>query len=794
MPQTPHEAMQNILSRLKEVKQQGKGYIARCPAHDDHNPSLSISLSEDSSKILIKCFAGCADKDILDAIGLKMSDLFIDKWDKPPDAKRKTQYSYYDVDGKLLYTKTRVDKGDGTKYFYFLQPDGTKGVKGVKRVPYNLPAVLQADKVYFVEGEKCAEAVIKQGCVATTLDSGSNSRWLPEYAKYFEGKQVTIIPDNDKPGMKYAQEIAKNIPHAVIKQLPGLAEKEDIFDWLAAGHTMTEVDALSGSKPSGEEKSSDIPEEKSTQAETLLKLCGRTSLKIFLDETNELYAAAPVSDHSEIFSLESRDFSLWLQNLFYSNVKRPIRQEFLSQVINTLSAQARFGSKERIRLFNRVALCGSDFWYDLCNTDGQAVKVSVDGWEVRKGTPILFHRYRHQKEQVLPQENGDTFRIFRYVNIKEFQMLFLCWLITCFVPEIPHPMPIIYGEKGAAKSTACALLKQLIDPSATDHLPLQNDTRTLVVNLQQHFFLPFDNVSVIKGETSDMLCRAITGGSVQQRRLCTNAEDYIFTFMRCLAINGISNVANRSDLLDRSLLLKLERVSEGERKELAEVYRDFEADRPIILGGIFDTLSAAMARFPTVKLDRFPRMADFCRWGYAVAEALGGRGEQFLREYTANYERQNIEVIEADLVATLTIDFMRNREQWSGRVSALLVELLDLAQTQRISKSAKSLPTQPNALARRLNGIRSNLNALGITFTKEQRSAGSYITLTNANISPLPSYHVDSTQIMGSKHGDAPGDTSAPAILPPPNIPIKPTGNGDDGDNSGDSEEDDVEF
>lgn len=358
-------------------------------------------------------------------------------------------------------------------------------------------------------------------------------------------------------------------------------------------------------------------------------------------------------------------------------------------------------------------------------------------------------------------------------------------------------MPIIYGEKGAAKSTACVLLKQLIDPSATDTLTLQNDTRTLVVNLQQHFFLPFDNVSVINGETSDMLCRAITGGSVHQRRLCTNAEDYIFTFMRCLAINGINNVANRSDLLDRSLLFELERVSEGERKELAEVYRDFEADRPIILGGIFDTLSAAMERFPAVKLDKLPRMADFCRWGYAVAEVLGGRGEQFLREYTANYERQNIEAIEADSVATLIIAFMTNREQWYGRVSGLFVQLVNMAQERGISKNSKSLPSQPNVLSRRLNGIKSNLKAVGITFAKESKSDGAYITLKNENLSPLPSYHVDSAQIMGFKHGDAPGDVSDPAILPPPNIPIKPKGNGDDGDNGDNSdnpEEDGVEF
>ena len=93
MSQTPHE-LQNFLSRLKGVKRQGEGYMACCPAHDDRNPSLSISCSEDS-KILINCFAGCEDKDILTILGLKMSDLFIGKADKPPTVKSEIRYCYY---------------------------------------------------------------------------------------------------------------------------------------------------------------------------------------------------------------------------------------------------------------------------------------------------------------------------------------------------------------------------------------------------------------------------------------------------------------------------------------------------------------------------------------------------------------------------------------------------------------------------------------------------------------------------------------------------------------------------
>ena len=95
----------------------------------------------------------------------------------------------------------------------------------------------------------------------------------------------------------------------------------------------------------------------------------------------------------------------------------------------------------------------------------------------------------------------------------------------------------------------------------------------------------------------------------------TNSEDVIFTFQRCIAINGIQNVAKRADLLDRSILVELLRIKDEKRKELSEIMATFDADRAEILGGIFDTLSKAMAIYPTVKLCNLPRMADFARWG-----------------------------------------------------------------------------------------------------------------------------------------------------------------------------------
>lgn len=63
------------LTLPESVKPAGKAHIALCPAHDDHQHSLSIGTGEDG-RVLLKCFAGCSADVILGALGLAFSDLF----------------------------------------------------------------------------------------------------------------------------------------------------------------------------------------------------------------------------------------------------------------------------------------------------------------------------------------------------------------------------------------------------------------------------------------------------------------------------------------------------------------------------------------------------------------------------------------------------------------------------------------------------------------------------------------------------------------------------------------------
>jgi hypothetical protein len=65
-----------LLPRLDAVRRVGRGWVARCPSHEDRSPSLAIDVGADGETLLIHCFAGCVTADVLAAVGLSLSDLF----------------------------------------------------------------------------------------------------------------------------------------------------------------------------------------------------------------------------------------------------------------------------------------------------------------------------------------------------------------------------------------------------------------------------------------------------------------------------------------------------------------------------------------------------------------------------------------------------------------------------------------------------------------------------------------------------------------------------------------------
>jgi putative DNA primase/helicase len=127
-----------LLERLQAVRRNGSGWIARCPAHEDRNPSLSVN--EKDAKLLLHCHAGCTVESICAALSLTVSDLFTD----PPNSTPRiaTEYDYSDEAGNLLYQVVRFEPKD----FRQRRPDGDGdwiwNLNGTRRVLYRLPELL----------------------------------------------------------------------------------------------------------------------------------------------------------------------------------------------------------------------------------------------------------------------------------------------------------------------------------------------------------------------------------------------------------------------------------------------------------------------------------------------------------------------------------------------------------------------------------------------------------------------------------------------------------------------------
>ena len=260
----------------------GDGWKTCCPAHDDHNLSLSVDEGDDG-RVLLICRRGCSLDDVLAAARLAKRDLFPESsgcgsagvpaksstrpagartpkpakaagpvWPSSADAiaelerqrgPRAAAWTYRDADGEPVGTVLRWDLADGGKDIRPLRrgDDGwSLGALPEPRPLYWLPDIVEAEVVYVVEGEKAVDAVRSIGLTATTSQGGSNAAHKSDWSP-LAGKTVVIIPDNDEPGRKYAETVAGILSRfdwpAVVyivdlaDDWPELPDKGDADDW-----------------------------------------------------------------------------------------------------------------------------------------------------------------------------------------------------------------------------------------------------------------------------------------------------------------------------------------------------------------------------------------------------------------------------------------------------------------------------------------------------------------------------------------------------------------------------------
>ncbi len=263
-------AVERLLSKLKDVKSAGADrFMALCPAHDDKQRSLSIRVGKDG-RVVMFCHANCATTAIVAAIGLTMSDLFSEPLKptngivvasaKAPGVEARPKlvqsYDYYKADGTLAFQSCRFEPKTFRQRHRNGNGEWVYNLDGVTPILYRLPEVLEAvaseRRIFIVEGEKDADTLAEMGYPATTSPMGAG-KWRESYAEPLTGAEIVILPDNDDAGRVHAEQVAASLTarRAVVRVLvlPNLPPKGDITDWLDAGNSVDELEALIGRTP-----------------------------------------------------------------------------------------------------------------------------------------------------------------------------------------------------------------------------------------------------------------------------------------------------------------------------------------------------------------------------------------------------------------------------------------------------------------------------------------------------------------------------------------------------------------
>ena len=188
-------------------------WIVVCPFHDDHKPSMNINMKTG----LFNCHACGAKGDYLHFYQKKTGKNFSDSVNEigqqigvqPVKPKIIKTYDYLDVNGNLVSQTVRYEP---KKFSQRTKQNGqwVWSLKNIKPVLYNLPDVVKSNSVIIMEGEKDCDTAKSIGFIATTCPMGAGS-WREYYNQSLYGKEVILLPDNDKPGIEHMLAIGKQL-------------------------------------------------------------------------------------------------------------------------------------------------------------------------------------------------------------------------------------------------------------------------------------------------------------------------------------------------------------------------------------------------------------------------------------------------------------------------------------------------------------------------------------------------------------------------------------------------------
>ncbi|MBR6510452.1 MAG: hypothetical protein IKT38_07590 [Clostridia bacterium] len=473
--------------------------------------------------------------------------------------------------------------------------------------------------------------------------------------------------------------------------------------------------------------------------------------EFFVDMNNEAFLVSRNKNNYDLIYLSRADDAKnFFMMLYFNKYKVTVKKADISTAYENICAIVT-QCKQQTPVYTRVGYCNNTLYYDLNNQKGEVIAIDKDDVLIKSKSnikDIYFYEDTSMCNQTEPFQSDYTLFDFidNFYNIeKEQKLLLAVYMCAAFIPDIKHPILIVEGEKGAGKTKLLSYLSKMINPVTKDVFVLPKKEDDLITTLSNNHFSAFDNIGKLSPDFCNVFCQSSTGGTLSKRKLYSDNREICINIKRLVALNGINLEISQSDLLDRSILMHLNRIDESKRRTDEELDADFQNVLPHVLGDVFFILSKALSIYPTVNLAEYPRMADFSRYGYAIAEAIEeGLGSTFIKTYKDNIKLATESAVQENPVLNSLREFVEYKKHWRGTMTELLNELQKIVRKLYISKSLpSSFPNNANGLSRILNTHKHELKNLDVN-VEIGRTTNRYVEVSKIGLN-LPTIATNST-------------------------------------------------
>lgn len=328
--------------------------------------------------------------------------------------------------------------------------------------------------------------------------------------------------------------------------------------------------------------------------------------------------------------------------------------------------------------------------YMLVGTDehSQVLEVNSTGYRFVQ-TDKCFFKLGPQTAPLIEPLPGDPSALNRLLDLfmldGRSKRLLIAWMLSALRGAPPHPVCVLYGGAGAAKSTLARVVRRLVDPQRGEQLTFVQAKRfneTVHILAEHDYVIVLDNAGRLYNEQLDELCVISTGGTIKKRALYTNNDMHANTYNNPVLITTINQTISRSDAMSRCIIVEMDTIPPNKRVPLDVLNAQVDQLLPYAFENLLRMMTRGYQNIATMQQRQqanggsLPRITEYVLWGEAcgitnlrsVVEQQQGQQQKELIAQNPVIQAVIKLVDEKDSINPSIMQLHRMLKQYIGRI------------------------------------------------------------------------------------------------------------------------------